>query len=114
MARISFCDSAWSHPPQVNQNLPEVEPRKPVFKCFLHGSDDQARVGSPAMCLPSSEAGVRRDVGDTATSACIQACQASFLKGVLHSETSVVIFHLPTPPQKKAHEHNEEVNELLW
>lgn len=96
VARISFRDSAWSHPPWVNQNLLEVEPRNLVFKCFLNGSRDQARVGSPATCLPSSEAGVRRDMGDTATSLCIQAFQASFIQGVLHSETSIVISHLPS------------------
>lgn len=54
VARISFCDSAWSHPPQVNQNLLEVEPRNLVFKRFLNGSKEQAGLGSPvSSCLPS-------------------------------------------------------------
>lgn len=69
VAWMSFCDSAWSHPPQVNQNLPEAEPRNLVFKCFLNGSNNQASLGSPVIaCLPSWEAGVRRNDGDTAAS----------------------------------------------
>lgn len=37
-------------------------------------------------------------MGDTAAPLCIQAFQASFLQGALHSETSIVLSH--PPPEK--------------
>lgn len=96
VARISFCDSAWSHPPQVNQNLLEVEPRNLVFKCFLSGSNDQARVGSPATCLPSSEAGSGGTWGTRLLPSASRTDRPRSSKGSSTVRLPIVIFHPPS------------------